>query len=228
MEDLSDALLGLDEGKLTDPARFVSAAASATFFRGEIGLALSGGGIELPSESAMDVRGVNNRDARGVEVLPEVDFVMVSVDAFRLSIGTMRTVDVDPSLGCDACPELVVVGGLFGSADVEVLGLGVSVVGVEGLAGSAGAGTGTDVGALPICLVDGVGGTFGVGGLVEVTLVLGVPRIDIIDTGLPSARVVTGLVTAGLLAAGVLALARARLVDVALFADACEAAEIRR
>jgi hypothetical protein len=228
LEYLSDALLGLDEGELAGPATFVSAVASATFFRGDVGLVFSSSGIGTSSESATDVRGVNNRDARGVEVLPEVDLVIVSVDAFRLSIGTMRTVAVDPSLGCDACPGLVMVGGLFGWAEVGSLASGVSIVGAEGLAGSAGAGTDTDVEALPICLVDGVGGTFGVGGMAEIALVLVVPRVDVIDTGLPSARVVTGLVTASRLAAGLLAPARARLVEVALFADACEAAEIRR
>ena len=237
LEDLSDALLCLDEGELTDSAILMSAVANTTFLRGDIGRSFSNDGGGTSSESAMDVRGVNNRDARGVEVLPETaDFVMVSVDAFRLSIGTMRTVAVDPSLGCDACPELATeVGGLFGSAEVEALAAGVSGVDVGGLPGpadagtGAGTGTGVDVTALPFCFIDGgSGGTFGIVALVATVLILGVPRIDVIETGRPSARVVMGLVTAGRFAAGLLAPARARVADVALFADACEAAETRR
>jgi len=229
LEDLSDALLGLDDGELKDPATFVSAVASATFFRGDVGRSFSTvtGGT---SPSATDVRGVNSRDARGVEVLAEAetDFVMVSVEAFRFSIGTMRTVATDPSLGCDACPELAVeVEGLLGSTEVGALASGASAEDVEGLPGSAGAGAGTGAGALPFSFIDGIGGTFGIAGLGP-PLALGVPRVDAIETGLPSARVVMGLVTAARFAAGLLAPARARVAETALFAEACEAAEIRR
>lgn len=101
--DFRDDLLGLGDGKSRDCDTLRSAVASATFFRGEVGLSFStgGGATSFESEEMKEERGVNNLDARGVDVepLPAADFVMVSEDAVRLSIGTMRTVAIEESLG---------------------------------------------------------------------------------------------------------------------------------
>lgn len=99
-EDFTEDRLGFDKDDVTESATLMSALPRASFLSGEVGLSFSAGG-GMSSELAMDVRGVNNLDARGVDVLA-ADFVMVSEEPVLWRIGTIRTVAVDPSLGCEA------------------------------------------------------------------------------------------------------------------------------
>lgn len=80
-EDFRDDRLGFGEGEAMGSARLMSAVASATFLRGDVGRSFSAGG-GISSELAMEVRGVNNLDARGVDVLA-ADLVIVSAEPFR-------------------------------------------------------------------------------------------------------------------------------------------------
>lgn len=196
--DFMDDLLG--ETASVRGGRFVSAGASATFFSGDVGLFFSitiGG---KSSSSAMDERGVNSLEARGVDTVPtEPDLPIVSLEAVRCRMGTIRTVAVEPSLGWGLWVGWVVaactLAGSDGAASVSV-SIGISD------AGSSGASL-VVAGALPFALAAAEVGAVllgvGEGGILPFAAhaVLTVLLVDFTDTGLPPASVVAGFVTFG-------------------------------